>query len=115
VPASLGALRHDDIGSGVYGSPGLVEVRDLHDQHRSGAADGREERPGVTEGQHDGSRMVRQRSLDRGHVGGPALKSHTPGLVGTCGGYLQLMVQPAGIFPAAADQPQPAAVGNGRR
>lgn len=107
VPASFGALRHDDISSDVQGLPGFFEVGHLYDQHCSRPADRRDEGPGITKGQHHGMRVTCQRASHRDHVGRPALEPHAPGLAGVFGGDLELLVQPARILAAATDQPQP--------
>jgi hypothetical protein len=115
VPAGLRALGDDDVGSDLQRLPGLIEVRDLNDQHRLCAADGLDQRPRVAERQHDGARPVCQRALDRGGVGRPALKPDAPGLRRARRDDLQLALQPAGILTAAADDPEPPGVGNGCR
>ena len=57
----------------------------------------------------------RQGLFDRGRACSPRLEPDAPGLAGALGGDCHLAGHPPGIRPGAADQPQAAAVGYGRR
>ena len=115
MPAGLGPLGDDEIGVDVHRLPGLVEVGDLDDQRGSGPANGLDQGPWVAKGQHDGRGPALHRALDRGRVGRPGLETDAPGLVRPGGNDLELLVEPAVVLPAAADQAQAAGVGHRRR
>lgn len=80
VTTAFGSLGHDDVGADIHRLSGLLKVSDLDDQRHARLTDGLHERTRVSEGQHDGARLVRQRTFDRVDGDRPALESDTPGL-----------------------------------
>ena len=115
VATAFGSLRHDEIGAEVHRLSGLLEIGDLHDQHRASPANGFDERARVTEGLHHRPWTVLQRTLDRVEVDRPALKADAPRFVGALGEDRQLALQPVHIPIATAQQAQPSAIRDSRR
>ena len=115
VPAGLGALRHDDVGTEIHRLPSLLHVSDLDDQHRACLPDEPGERARITERQHHRMGAVLQRPLHCTRADRPAQEADAPRVAGAVGDERQLAVKPGQVPDATAQQSQPAAIRNRRR